>query len=195
MAFLAPSEGWDGHALATGAKAEEFLFTALRLNWHAAFHLEWLLRLSPLCTSPSIIIYDPHTSGLPIKGKDRGCTSWIAQPAVWKGLWGRIALLPDCRRNSVFKSIQRVLVQLVSNCFAFPIFFLKGWTVIHTCDKFGVVVFNLYILSGNIYIQMQGLAFVSEMPGLSIWDVNSLFWEGVEWFRACRSWTHESFFY
>ena len=82
MAFLVPSEGWDVHTLATEAKADEFLFAAIKLNWYAAFHLEWLLYLSPLCISPSIIIYDPHTSGLPVKGKDRGCTSWIAQTAV-----------------------------------------------------------------------------------------------------------------
>lgn len=32
----------------------------------------------------------------------------------------------------------------------------------YMCEKFGVVLFNPYISSENIYIQMQGLVFVGE---------------------------------
>lgn len=59
-------------------------------------------------------------------------------------------------RNSVSEPAQRGSEQLVSNCALKKK--KKAEQRYISCDKFEVVLFNLYILSGNIYIQMQGLA-------------------------------------
>lgn len=116
----------------------------------------------PFCTSPSIIIYDPHTCGLAIKGKSRACPSQTAQPDVSKGFVGANSSAAWLPRSGISELAQRGSAQkgleLLGTCL---LFFSKGWAGC-MCEKFGIVLFNPGISSGNIYIQMQGLIFVGE---------------------------------
>lgn len=81
----------------------------------------------PFCTSPSIIIYDPHTCGLAIKGKSRACPSQAAQSDVSKGFVGANSSAAWLPRSSISELAQRGSTQKVWNCWARVCFsFLKA---------------------------------------------------------------------
>lgn len=149
----------------------------------------------PFCTSPSIIIYDPHTCGLAIKGKSRACPSQTAQPDVSKGFVGANSSAAWLPRSSVSELAQRVSAQKVWNCWARVCFFFFLKAELGVCVRSLGLSSSVLALHQEIFIFKCKAWFFCRWTAPSTRDVNSLFCGEWKWFTAHRSWTHQSFFY